>query len=102
MTLAEPVEVLFETGPSAVFAHADGSGETDPIQGLLEKGEVERPSGETTVAMDAWQFTCPTAPVANFGEGDKVMIAAAEYEILDIIASDPSVTVFLLSDPTPL
>lgn len=100
MTLAEPVDVLFETGDSAVFAKADGSGVTVPTKGLLENGEVERPSGETTVVQNAWQFTCPTAAVADFGEDDTVTINSATYEILDIIARDSSVTVFLLSDPT--
>jgi hypothetical protein len=98
MTLVEPASVLLETGTLAVFTKTGGG--VDPVEtnGLLEDADTERESGRTTRQQAAWQITVATSAVGdNFGEGDTVAADGETYTILDVIAKDAALTVFLLS-----
>lgn len=100
MTLTEPVEVLLETGVLGTFEKADESGDPVETRGLLENAESERATGTTTRSQAAWQFTAATADVGTtFGEGDSLTIDGTEYEILDTMAKDEALTLFLLATP---
>lgn len=98
MRLVEPATVLFETGDPAVFTKAGGGVDPVTTNGLLEDSETERDSGHTTRQQSAWHLSVSTAAVGDtFGEGDTVEILGTSYEILDMIAKDPTQTVFLIT-----
>lgn len=115
MQLTEP-SVFTETGVVASLAKAGGSAPVASVRGLVENGDLERDSGETTRASTALHFTCARADATAYGEGDELTFPATHadgsailgpnglnlggmtLEILDRL-SDDFQTTFLLETP---
>lgn len=96
MPLVEPSDTILETGVPGILSRADGSQPVN-LTGILEDAIAERDTGNAKRAAHRWEFTCRTDLVVGYGEGDLITVGPDEYEILDRLAEDPTLTIFLIS-----